>query len=374
MHSLPDRRTDDGNGFASRCSSRRAPPSAAVCMLDFSVPGTLRAGAEQRARSGRNAQRLRPHRAGRHRHHRREEPGDRAGHEDHAAHADRRRAGRGLEGRPHRKAELDPAKYGPQFAGGSLSTPFNWDPLRRVGAAGRADAGHRRRARRGAFRLRSADTGDGVVYHEKSGKKATYGQLADEAAKAAAAGSEDRHAEGSERLQDHRQAASAVSTARCIVQGKPIFGIDVTVPGMRYAVFEKCPVYGGKFVSANIDESEGDAGRAQCVRHQGCADPNALLDAGLLNGLVDGVAIVADKWHQANKALEKLQVKWDEGETSAQASSTGFAAQAAELSKKPAAQTSEEGRRRGRGAQERGEGRRGALTPIRSSITPRSSR
>ena len=38
-----------------------------------------------------------------------------------------------------------------------------------------------------------------------------------------------------------------------IVKGRPIFGIDVTVPGMRYSVFQKCPVFGGKVVSANTD-------------------------------------------------------------------------------------------------------------------------
>ena len=31
-----------------------------------------------------------------------------------------------------------------------------------------------------------------------------------------------------------------------IVTGKPIFGIDVTLPDMLYAVFEKTPVLGGK--------------------------------------------------------------------------------------------------------------------------------
>ena len=39
-----------------------------------------------------------------------------------------------------------------------------------------------------------------------------------------------------------------------IVVGKPMFAIDVKVPGMVYAVFEKCPVFGGTVVSANLDE------------------------------------------------------------------------------------------------------------------------
>jgi isoquinoline 1-oxidoreductase beta subunit len=53
-----------------------------------------------------------------------------------------------------------------------------------------------------------------------------------------------------------------------------------------------------------------------------------------LNGLLGGVAIVADTWWNARTARQRLRVTWDEGATAAQ-SSAGFAAQAAELAAQP---------------------------------------
>jgi isoquinoline 1-oxidoreductase beta subunit len=113
-----------------------------------------------------------------------------------------------------------------------------------------------------------------------------------------------------------------------IVSGQPLFAIDFTLPGMLSAVYEKCPVFGGKVASANLDEIKALPGVRHAFVVDGVGDPNTL---------VGGVAIVADTWYQAKTARTKLKVTWDEGPTAAQGSE-GFKTQAAQLSTQTPAQ------------------------------------
>ena len=115
-----------------------------------------------------------------------------------------------------------------------------------------------------------------------------------------------------------------------IVTGKPIFGIDVVVPGMLYAVYEKCGVFGGKVVSSNIDEIKKLPGvkNAFVVTRPDITDTVIPGDPGLENG----IAILAETWWHAQSARKKLQVNWDEGPR-ANFSSVGFAQRAQELNK-----------------------------------------
>ena len=96
-----------------------------------------------------------------------------------------------------------------------------------------------------------------------------------------------------------------------VVAGKPLFGIDVTIPGMLFAVFVKSPVFGGNVVSANLN-----AIKAQ----QGIRDAFVVRGGGPFNGLASGVAIVASNWWLANKARDSLEVVWEEGATATQSS------------------------------------------------------
>lgn len=220
------------------------------------------------------------------------------------------------------QAPLNPALYGRQFAGGSQATPLNWDPLRKVGAAARQML-VTAAAQRWGVPAGECSTTSGMVHHQTSGRTLDYGALAADAAKLPAPALDSVKLKDPKDYKIIGRSVPGIDSPK-VVKGEPLFGIDQTLPGMLYAVFQKCPVFGGKVASTNIDEIKKLPGIQHAFVVEGGRD---------LQGLMPGVAIVADSWWRAEKARRKLQVTWNEGAT-AQQSTDGFARQAAELGAK----------------------------------------
>ncbi len=223
------------------------------------------------------------------------------------------------------QADSDESRYGRQFAGGSLSTPMNYDNHRRLGAAARAML-VAAAAKTWGVPEGELVTSRAMVTHNASGRRLSYGALAATAATMPAPDLATVSLKDPKTFRLLGKRVPGVDNHK-IVTGQPLFGIDVMVPGMLHAVFEKCPVFGGKVVSANLELMRQQPGVTHAFVVQGVGTA--------LDGLMPGVAIVADTWYHANTAREKLRVTWDEGATATQ-SSAWFAQSARALAAKPA--------------------------------------
>jgi isoquinoline 1-oxidoreductase beta subunit len=215
------------------------------------------------------------------------------------------------------QAMADEKRYGRQVAGGSTATPLNWEPMRKAGAAGRHLLLAAAAATWNVPVAECSTDGTGTVHHKASRRKLGYGALA---ARAATLPLPDAAGITLKDPKDFRVIGKphAQVDARKIATGQPLFGIDVTVPGMKHAVFEKAPVFGAKVASANLDEIRALPGVTHAFVIPGTAD---------LTGLLPGVAIVADTWWHARSARKRLRVQWAEHPT-AQQSSAGYRATA----------------------------------------------
>ncbi len=191
--------------------------------------------------------------------------------------------------------------FGRQNAGGSRSIASNWDTMREAGATARGML-VQAAADRWRVPAKECTTEKSFVFHKKTHRKIPYGDLANEAARLPVP------LDGTLKLKDRRdykllgRRISGVDNY-ALVTGQPLFGIDQALPGMLYAVYEKCPAVGGIVASANLDAIR----RLPGVKHAFVLPGN-----GNEQELLPGVAIVATSTWAAFQAKKQLNVSWDE--------------------------------------------------------------
>src|ERR1051325_693955 len=146
---------------------------------------------------------------------------------------------------------------------------------------------------------------DSVITHSASGRTTTYGQIAGRAAKTPHPHPETIKIKPPDQW-------TLMGTERknldvpAKVTGQAVYGIDVRLPGMKWAAVKACPVYGGTVKSYDFEKIRQMAGVRSAMLFP-IPDPT-LTRGRIFSG---GVAVVADSWYQARTALDRMPIEWD---------------------------------------------------------------
>ena len=197
------------------------------------------------------------------------------------------------------QAPLDD-RYGRQVAAGSRGTPDGWDDLR-IAGTGAMQLLLTAAAKEWSVPVNECYAGSGMVIHKPSGQKKAYAALLQTASTVPPPDVASLKLKN--RPEEFKLLGKYVPGVdnHKILTGQPLFGSDVRIPGMHYAVYHKCPVFGGKARSANLEHIRTLPGVTHAFIVEGGED---------LRGLHPGVAIVAKTWWEANSARKKLKVDW----------------------------------------------------------------
>jgi isoquinoline 1-oxidoreductase subunit beta len=181
--------------------------------------------------------------------------------------------------------------YGIQITGGSTTSPSEWERYRKMGAVARVML-VQAAAQKWGVDPSACRVEKGAVLHSASGKRASYGSLAEAASKLTAPADVP--------LKSPKEFTVVGKSTRRLdtpskTNGTAEFGLDVKIPGMLTAVVARSPVFGGKVVKFDATEALKIPG-VKAVRQ-----------------IPSGVAVIADGFWPAKLAREKLQVDWDLG-------------------------------------------------------------
>jgi isoquinoline 1-oxidoreductase beta subunit len=183
------------------------------------------------------------------------------------------------------------AMLGGQITGGSTSVREAFDKLRTAGAATRTVL-IRAAANRWNVSVDQCKAMNGKVTHA-SGKSATYGELAADAAKLSLPEKPALKSPANFMVVG-KEAMRRLDTP-VKVKGKAVYGIDVKIPGMAIASLAQCPVIGGTPTSFDATATLKVSGVIKVVQ------------------ISDGIAVLAKDFYAARKGRDALKIVWAEG-------------------------------------------------------------
>ena len=180
---------------------------------------------------------------------------------------------------------------GGQVTVASASVRGFYDPLRKAGAAGRAML-IKAAAETWKVPEDECKASMGTVKHAKSGRTLTYGQLCLKAAKLEVPKDSPLKKEEEFRYMGKPMPRVDVPDK---VSGKAVYGLDVTLKDLHYAVIARPPVYGAKPLSFDQKAAEQVSGVHKVVQ------------------IPQGIAVCAKSVDAALKGRNALKVNWNEG-------------------------------------------------------------
>jgi isoquinoline 1-oxidoreductase beta subunit len=196
------------------------------------------------------------------------------------------------------------AKYGDQNTDGSRSIRQFFQPLREAGGSARqmliAAA-----AAQWRVSPTSCRTEPGHVVHAASGRRVSYGAVAEAAARQPVPGRDTLQLKNEDMWRYIGKSLPIVDLDD-IVHGRATYGIDVVLPGMTYASVERSPVYGATLKSVDSTEAMKVPGVLHVVRISSAPLPAGFRPLG-------GVAVIATNTWAALQGRRKLKLEWDLG-------------------------------------------------------------
>ena len=183
--------------------------------------------------------------------------------------------------------------WGEMSTGGSRGIRTSQDYVRRGGAAARMML-LQAAADQWKVPVAEVTVSDGIVTHAASKRTTSYGKLAAAASKIAPPDQKAIKLKDPKNWKIAGKPLHRLDTADKL-NGSKVYAIDLKLPGMLCAAIKDCPVFGGKLKS--FDESK-------VAKMPGVKKVVKVKDTG--------VAVVADTWWRAKKALDALPIVWDE--------------------------------------------------------------